>query len=272
MIENRITSLAALVFLVLILVVVLLSYTFTEPVRQSPPMQGSETSTPSSPAPTITITPVSTIQPTLIRFTDTPTPSPTITPTFVMIIGRVNADLLTCRMGPGPYVRKVDLYRNKKVQVIGRNTSGDWLYVSFQTEAEIFNCWVESRRMDLNGVDIENLKDSYPGGGYQLPIWEAYLPPQDVRIARSENFVDIRWEDANLLALSERDGPLGPRFLLEAWVCRDGQLEFASLGVVENTNLVIEDQRGCEVPSTGRLFAAGKNGYSRAVDLEWPAP
>ncbi len=184
----------------------------------------------------------------------------------------MNSESVSCRYGPGPYVENGVLTRNDRVRVLGRDVSGQWLLVNFESEAgEARSCWVESRPMDLAGADPAALENYYPGK-YTLPLWEDYQPPANVRTSRLENFVDIRWDDANLLELTQRESSRSPRFILEAWVCRDGVLGFIILGVVDNTSLIVEDQPGCTVPSSGLLYSAGKQGYSDPVNLLWPAP
>lgn len=204
--------------------------------------------------------------------TETPSPIPTITPTFAILTGRVNVDRLNCSYGPGPYIDRADLFRNNHITVIGRDVTSQWLYVGFESNTgEAIKCWVEAKPIDLGGAAISSLENYYPGK-YQLPLWKDYKSPENVRISRTDNFVSIVWDDPNLLDLSERENGRSPQFIVEAWVCREGALEFTVLGIVDTTNLIVEDQPGCSEPSSGLLYSAGKHGYSAPVTLAWPAP
>jgi len=205
-------------------------------------------------------------------FTETPIPTPSITPTYAILTGRVNVDKLDCLSGPGPYVGLADLFRNNRVNVLGRDVTDQWLLVNFESSTgEAVTCWVEVKPVDLGGAEITSLEIYYPGK-YQIPLWQDYKPPENIRISRAEDFVNILWDDSNRLEISERENGRSPQFIIEAWVCKEGVLEFTVLGILDNTNLIIEDQPGCTAPSSGLLYAAGKQGYSAAVDLDWPQP
>lgn len=232
--------------------------TFANNGETAPAPAAKETRTPSLPAPTLPPLP-----------SDTPTPSPT----FAVWAGRVNVDRTNCRAGPGaPYISVAVLNRNTAVTVTGRDVTSEWLYLNFQSANEgLKRCWVETKPIDLAGGDVASLENYYPGV-YQIPFWGDYKPPENVDISRSGNFVSIVWKDPNLLELSERENARSPRFIIEAWVCRDGALEFTVLGILDNTSLIIEDQKGCAELSSGLLYSAGRHGYSTPVYLLWPKP
>ena len=223
----------------------------------SPVAINTETPVPASETPTATVT---------------ETPTVTITPTFAILTGRVGVDRLNCRYGPGPYIGLTGLIRNNPVTVVGKDVNSEWLFVNFESNTGgVTKCWVDAKSMNLSG-DIASLEVYYPGDKYDIPYWPDYLPPANVRISRSDNFVNIIWEDANLLALGDRENARSPQFILEAWVCRDAALKFITLGVLDNTSLIVEDQKGCAEPSSGLLYSAGKHGYSDPVKLLWPVP
>lgn len=193
------------------------------------------------------------------------------TPTFTTALGRVSAERTGCLYGPGPYILLASLRKGNNVTVLGKDITSDWLFVSFEMESgDIAKCWVEARTINLNG-DAASLENYYPGK-YQIPFWGGYQPPQNIRISRMGDFVSIIWDDANHLELAEREGAQSPQFLVEAWVCREAVLEYVAIGILDNTNLILEDQAGCADPSSGLLYAAGKQGYSAPVELTWPAP
>jgi len=196
----------------------------------------------------------------------------TITPTFALLTGRVVVDRLNCRYGFGPYIGLMGLIRNNPVNVVGRDVNSEWLYVNFESNTGgVTKCWVEAKSINLSG-DIASLENYYPSEKYEIPYWPDYLPPANIRTSRTDNFVNIIWDDPNLLALGDRENARSPRFILEAWVCRDGVLEFIVQGTLENTSLIIEDQPGCTEPSSGLLYSAGKHGYSDPANLLWPKP
>ena len=205
-------------------------------------------------------------------FTETPVATPSITPTYAILTGRVNVDKLECLGGPGPYIGLANLFRNNRVNVIGRDVTNQWLLVNYESgTGEAVTCWVVVKPVDLGGAEMTGLENYYPGK-YQIPFWEDYKPPENIRISRADDFVNILWDDPNRLELSERESGRSPQFIIEAWVCKEGVLEFTVLGILDNTNLIMEDQPGCTAPSSGLLYSAGKQGYSVAVDLDWPQP
>ena len=227
---------------------------------------------------TQTPSPVATETETTIPVSETPTstvtetPTVTITPTFAILTGRVGVDRLNCRYGPGPYIALTGLIRNNPVNVVGRDVNSKWLFVNFESNTGgVTKCWVDAKSINLSG-DIASLENYYPSDKYDIPYWPDYQPPANVRISRADNFVSIIWEDPNQLELGDRESARSPQFILEAWVCRDSVLEFVTLGVLDNTSLIVEDQPGCAEPSSGLLYSAGKHGYSDPVKLLWPAP
>lgn len=66
------------------------------------------------------------------------------------------------------------------------------------------------------------------------------------------------------------DDTASPIHLLEAWVCQTGELVFIPTGTDSNS-AIIEDQEGCSVPSHARVYGVEKHGYTRPVEVPWPA-
>jgi hypothetical protein len=163
----------------------------------------------------------------------------------------------------------ISLVKGNNVSVTGRDVMSEWFYVRYESETSgLKECWVTAKSINLNG-DIASLENYYPGK-YEIPFWKDYKPPENIRISRSGDFVNIVWNDLNKLELSERENRRSPQFIIEAWVCKEGVLEFTVLGILDNTNLIIADQSGCAEPSSGLLYSAGKQGYSTPVELNWP--
>jgi hypothetical protein len=98
------------------------------------------------------------------------------------------------------------------------------------------------------------------------PRWPV---PQNVEVIRLGDEVTISWDFFDV-PLGERESPNSPRYLLEAWLCQDGQLVFIPLPVYENTKVSVIDQAGCAEPSHGRIVLAEKHGYVGPVEIEWP--
>ena len=68
----------------------------------------------------------------------------------------------------------------------------------------------------------------------------------------------------------ERESSNSPRYLLELWLCRNGEVTFTPLPVYEDTKVSVIDRAGCTVPSHGRIILAEKNGYVGPVEIKWP--
>jgi hypothetical protein len=239
--------------------------------RPTPTPTPTTTSTP-TPAPTATptqtaiasATVTSTASPTP---TETPTPdySPTIspipsktpTPTATPELrGRVR-EQANCRYGPGAaYLYEWGLYPANRVTVLGRNQDGSWVYVDPWTYVDY--CWVKTSLLDLTG-DVLSL----PQITTLLPYTEFYHPPTNVSATRVGDEVTVWWDDV-WMSLDDDRG-----FLIEAWVCRDGQLVFTAINPWDPPAVLI-DEAGCMQPSSGRIYTAEKHGYTEWILIRWP--
>jgi hypothetical protein len=239
--------------------------------RPTPTPTPTTTSTP-TPAPTATptqtaiasATVTSTASPTP---TETPTPdySPTIspipsktpTPTATPELrGRVR-EQSNCRYGPGAaYLYEWGLYPANRVTVLGRNQDGSWVYVDPWTYVDY--CWVKTSLLDLTG-DVLSL----PQITTLLPYTEFYHPPTNVSATRVGDEVTVWWDDV-WMSLDDDRG-----FLIEAWVCRDGQLVFTAINPWDPPAVLI-DEAGCMQPSSGRIYTAEKHGYTEWILIRWP--
>jgi hypothetical protein len=106
-------------------------------------------------------------------------------------------------------------------------------------------------------VDLPFLRDS------RWPV------PQNVNVERFMDEVTISWDFFDVPE-GERESPNSPRYVLEVWLCRDGQVTFNTIPVYENTKVSVIDQAGCAEPSHGRIILAEKHGYVGPVEIEWP--
>jgi hypothetical protein len=193
------------------------------------------------------------------------TPAPSLTPTFTPIPTYLilRAEVLVranCRYGPGaPYLYKYGLVPGSNLEVIGRTDSGTWLLV--QAIGGNNPCWVKATLMDVRG-DVMQVAPTY----IPLPQSPYYGPLTGVYAIRSGSAVTVFWNPVGLRAGDETaEAP----YLVEAWVCRAGELVFTPLGSY-TPFLTIDDQPGCSLPSHGRVFLVEKHGYSRWVEIPWP--
>jgi len=237
-----------------------------------------------TPAPTPTITPTATASPTptltltvapsstptasaTLAATETPTPdytatitltpSKTPTPTATPEIrGRV-LEQANCRYGPGAaYLYEWGLYPANRVTVLGRNQDGSWVYVDPWTYVDY--CWVKTELLDLTG-DVFTV----PQVTTLLPYTEFYHPPTNVSATRIGDEVTVWWEDV-WMSLDDDRG-----FLIEAWVCRDGQQVSTAINPWDPPAVLI-DEAGCMQPSGGRIYTAEKHGYTEWILIRWP--
>lgn len=207
---------------------------------------------------TPTATPAATETPTP-DYTPTASPVPSLTPTPTAtpeLRGRVR-EQANCRYGPGAaYLYEWGLYPGNRVTVLGRNQDGSWLYVDPWTYVDY--CWVKASLLDLTG-DVFSLPQTWT----LLPYTEFYYPPQNVSASREGDKVTVWWD---LISMSVDDNR---GYLIEAWVCLDGQLVFTAINPWEPPAVLV-DQTGCMQPSGGRIYTAEKHGYTEWILIRWP--
>lgn len=226
------------------------SRTSTPTATMTPTASPSSTPT-ASPTPTPTMTPSASV---------TPGPSPTVTPTptydppDARVLVQAN-----CRYGPGAaYLYEWGLYPGDRVEIWGRDALGKWVYVDPWTYVD--KCWVRADLLDVFRGDIFDAPVYYS----RLPYSELYPPPSNVRATRDGDRVIISWDPVWMTEDDYRG------YLIEAWVCRDGQILFTAVGITEGTTAVLIDEPGCREPSSGRLYTAEKHGYSQWRRIPWP--
>ena len=190
------------------------------------------------------------------EYTPTITPLPTITPTFAFPEGEV-LEQANCRYGPGAaYLYKYGLYPGYQVEIQGRNQLGTWAYVLALGFPD--RCWVKTSLLEITG-DIY----SVPPYHALLPYTEFYGPPQNVSARRENDVVIVSWDP---VWMSEDDYR---GYLIEAWLCQDGQLIFTPLRFDE-TVANLRDEPGCTEPSSAKIYTAEKHGYTQYVPIPWP--
>jgi len=229
--------------------------TATPTATPQPTATATQTATPTRTS-TSTLTPTQTQTPTL-TLTPTITPTYTATPTYAPIAAIV-LQQSNCRYGPGAaYLYEWGLYPDVRVDIIGRNDLGTWVYVHPWTYFD--RCWVNASLLEVRG-DVMDAPVYYS----ILPYTEFYWPPQNVQAGRNGDEVWVSW-DPIPMSLDDDRG-----YLLETWVCRDGQLLFTPIHV-DDPPAIIRDEPGCLQPSSGRVFTAEKHGYTEWVLIPWPA-
>jgi hypothetical protein len=87
-----------------------------------------------------------------------------------------------------------------------------------------------------------------------------------VSAVRDGGEVTVSW---NGIPFRAGDDTAEAPYLIEAWVCRDGQVVFTPLGSYP-TAITIRDEAGCDEESHARLFGVEKHGYTAAVEIPWP--
>jgi hypothetical protein len=168
--------------------------------------------------------------------------------------------LANCRYGPGaPYLYKYALIEGSNLEIIGRNDLGTWILV--RAIGGHNPCWVKASLMKIKG-DVMEVAPTY----IPLPQSPYYGPPSGVSATRNGNEVIVSW---NAFPLRAGDDSEQFPFLIEAWVCKAGQLIFTPLGSYA-TMVRILDERGCSAPSHARLYAVEKHGYTKWVEIPWP--
>jgi hypothetical protein len=168
-----------------------------------------------------------------------------------------------CRYGPGwPYLYKYGLVVGSNFEVLGRTEAGNWLLVQGVGDHDNA-CWVRADLMDVKG-DVISVAPTY----IPLPQSPYYAPPTGVAAVRHGDEVTVSW---NPISFRAGDETASPPYLLEAWLCRNGRLEFTPVGVYE-TQVTVIDEAGCSEPSHGRVFGVEKHGYTKWVEVPWPLP
>ncbi len=207
---------------------------------------------------TVTITHTKTLIPTI---TLTPTISPTPTYDFPDVEVHTQAH---CRYGPSSaYLHAADLYPGDKGEVQGRYVNSAWLYVKF--EKLKYWCWVSPSVIDVTG-DISPIRYITPN--LQTIGSNMYGPPQNVQASRNGDQVTITWNQMSMTVDDDRG------YFIEAWICQNGLYLWHTVSFPNQytTSYTVEDEPGCNYPSSGEIYTVEKHGYSIPVQIPWPQP
>lgn len=225
---------------------------------QIPPtatFQPAETGT-ATPAPSATPSP-----------TLTQTPSPTPIPTYIKLRGEVLVGQAVCHYGPGaPYLYKYGVIQGNRLEILARDPRG--IYVEVQAIGGNNPCWVKAEYMKINGDVMSAVRPVDPETEVRLPMSPYYGPVASVSASRSGDKVTVFWSP---VVLKAGDDSEQFDYLIEAWVCRAGELVFTPVGSYQAA-AEIQDESGCAQPSHARLYAVEKHGYTRWVEIPWPQP
>ena len=192
----------------------------------------------------------------------TPTATPTPIPTYLELRGKVIPEKASCRLGPGPsYLYKYGILATTNVEILGRMEHGAWLLV--QAIGGDNPCWVKAELLEIDG-EVLSLPPLDP---HVAIVWSPYYgPPTGATAIRAGDEVTLTWHP---LVLNAGDDSEQVPYVIETWLCRDGQLLFEALGVYYPEWTVIDEQ-GCAEPSRARVAAAEKHGYTLWSDFAWP--
>jgi hypothetical protein len=177
--------------------------------------------------------------------------------------GKVIVDQAVCHYGPGaPYLYKYGVYRDSHLEILRRVEGGN--YIEVQAIGGSNPCWVKRDYMEIEGdwLDLQPV----PADQVVLPRSPYYTPPTSVTATRAGDVVTVAWYGVQLRAGDDSEQT---PYVVEAWVCQQGQIVFFPAGSYRNA-VEITDEAGCNQPSRARLTAAEKHGYTAFVDVLWP--
>jgi hypothetical protein len=201
----------------------------------------------------------------LLTITPSQTPTqiipPSTTPTYAILRSTV-LEQANCRYGPGAaYLYKYGLYPGNNLEVIGRNEPGTWVIV--QAIGGNNPCWVKASLMDIHGEVLSLAPAQLP-----LPQSPYYGALTGVTSVRKGDTVIISWDP---LYLRAGDDSLQYPYLIETWLCHDGQITFSAIGSWE-TIVTVSDEAGCSTPSQARVYGVEKHGYTAWETIPWTQP
>jgi hypothetical protein len=159
------------------------------------------------------------------------------------------------------YLYKYGLVGGSNLEIIGRTDTGTWILI--QAIGGSNPCWVKAELMEIK----ENVMGVAPVDPHSVLPWSPYYGPlTGVSARRDGDKVTVFWHPLNLRAGDEMDQA---PYVVEAWVCVDGQIIFSPVGAYTTVAEVV-DEPGCAEASYGRVLAAEKHGYTRGVNIPWP--
>jgi hypothetical protein len=159
------------------------------------------------------------------------------------------------------YLFKYSVFGN--IELIGRMEKGTWLLV--QAIDGDNPCWVNGEMMEIQG----NEAALEPVDPHSVLPWSPYYGPlTSVSAVREGDVVTVFWDP---LPLRSGDDSEQVPYVVEAWVCINGEIVFSPVGAYALA-VEVTDEAGCSEPSHARVFAAEKHGYTQWVEITWPPP
>ena len=218
---------------------------------------------------TPTRTPYTSDTPTLVF---TPTLTPTIPPTRTPTPQPPGVSVLVnteCLFGPNPaYISMYNVLSGSTQIAIGRNQDTSWMYIFGSDHKN--PCWVRTALLKVFNGAFTDAPVTLPP--VLTPYTTLYPAPSAASASRVGNFVSIFWLPVPMTE-ADYNG-----YLVEAWVCQDGQLVFVSKNYItsfdKNSTMLavsVTDEPGCSQPSSARVYAVTTNAYTTfAKVLPWP--
>lgn len=196
----------------------------------------------------------------------TTAPQPTASPTFAVGLAPLDATVavgtVSCRVGPGGgYLLRTVLREGDAVQILGQmEMNPNWVLIA--TSEFPAGCWVNTSVLNFAEGELNTISDPHQ----VLPVTTYYSPLRNVRATRNGDVVRVRWDP---MILRDGDDPLQTGYVVEAWICQNGEFVFRTFGTDEY-GVQIRDEEGCEQDSRGQVAAAEKAGYTLWVSIPWP--
>lgn len=196
--------------------------------------------------------------------TPAPSPTPSPQPTYITLRGKVIIAQAVCHYGPGkPYLYKYGVYEGSHLELLRRVIGSN--YIEVQAIGGSNPCWVREDYFEIQG-DLMQLQP-VDAADVKLPQSPYYAPPSGAAARREGSEVVISW---NALILRAGDDSEQAPYIVEAWVCRNGEFIFDPVGSWQ-TSIRIVDEAGCSQASHARLLAAEKHGYTTPIEIDWPS-
>jgi hypothetical protein len=234
-----------------------------------------------SPSPTATAT-----------LTPAPTETPTATvPAYATLVGIVVNDSAACFYGPGTmYLSKgTGRMAGNTVDLLGRieTDKGIWVNNQFSLPRtdESDPCWMNAKYLDITPEQLmsvppvdPNDPEQYNLPGDRISRGRTLEDPVVTSVTDTGSAVNINWEYFEV-GPGEYPNHLESfyRYLIEAWVCRDGEIVFTPSGwgpyppeVTDGMTVSaqIKDEPGCTEPSHARLYLAWAHGYVGPTEIK----
>jgi hypothetical protein len=148
---------------------------------------------------------------------------------------------------------------------VGRSWDDQWINVQ---EIHGWNaCWIPANQARLDSGSVADLPFVYTA----LPLARYEYSSPTAKAVRDGDEVTVTWE-AKWMSIDELRG-----YLIEAWVCQDGELMFLPVSVsptyeenVGTFTVKITDEAGCAEPSRAHIATVVKRGYTPFEKVFWP--